>query len=103
MDDYISRVAAKQALRCLLLDGAADSACRLIDSVLPADVEPVRNMKLTPENVRYTVTQLLNDLDYWGQSDKEAEKTLAYIAGAMDMANVTIKAINELNGEKKNG
>ena len=42
MTDYISRDAAKQILSRLLTEDAAECACNLIDSVLPADVEPVR-------------------------------------------------------------
>lgn len=42
MADYISREAAKQILSILLVKDAAECACNLIDSVLPADVEPVR-------------------------------------------------------------
>lgn len=42
MSDYISREAAKQILSRMLTDNAAECACNLIDSVLPADVEPVR-------------------------------------------------------------
>lgn len=43
MSDYISREAAKQILSRLLIKDAAECACNLIDSVLPADVEPVRH------------------------------------------------------------
>ena len=42
MSDYISRDAAKQILSVLLVKDAAECACNLIDSVFPADVEPVR-------------------------------------------------------------
>lgn len=42
MSDYISREAAKQILSILLVKDAAECACNLIDSVFPADVEPVR-------------------------------------------------------------
>ena len=42
MSDYISREAAKQILSTLMVKDAAECACNLIDSVLPADVEPVR-------------------------------------------------------------
>lgn len=42
MSNYISREAAKQILSRMLTDNAAECACNLIDSVLPADVEPVR-------------------------------------------------------------
>ena len=45
MSDYISREAAKQILSRLLIKDAAECACNLIDSVLPADVEPVRHGK----------------------------------------------------------
>lgn len=38
MSDYISREAAKQILSRLLTDEAAECACNLIESVLPADV-----------------------------------------------------------------
>lgn len=41
MSDYISREAAKQILSVLLVKDAAECACNLIDSVFPADVEPV--------------------------------------------------------------
>lgn len=43
MSDYISREAAKQILSVLLVKDAAECACNLIDSVFPADVEPVRH------------------------------------------------------------
>lgn len=43
MSDYISRDAAKQILSVLLVKDAAECACNLIDSVFPADVEPVRH------------------------------------------------------------
>lgn len=43
MADYISRDAAKQILSVLLVKDAAECACNLIDSVFPADVEPVRH------------------------------------------------------------
>lgn len=44
MADYISREAAKQILSRLLVKDAAECACNLIESVLPADVEPVRHV-----------------------------------------------------------
>ena len=43
MSDYISREAANQILSRLLTDDVAECACNLIESVLPADVEPVRH------------------------------------------------------------
>ena len=42
MSDYISCDAAKRILSTLLDKYAAECACNLIDSVYPADVEPVR-------------------------------------------------------------
>lgn len=56
-------------------------------------------MKLTSENVRLVENRLLDDIDYWGLDDKEAEKTLAYIAGIRDMASAIIRAIMELGGK----
>ena len=50
MADYISREAAKQILSILLVKDAAECACNLIDSVLPADVEPVRYGRWEPGN-----------------------------------------------------
>ena len=44
MADYVSREAAKQILSRLLVKDSAECACNLIDSVLPADVEPVRRV-----------------------------------------------------------
>lgn len=49
MADYISRDAAKQILSVLLVKDAAECACNLIDSVFPADVEPVRHGAATME------------------------------------------------------
>ena len=42
MSDYISREAAKQVLDWHLVGDVADTACKLIDTVPAADVEPVR-------------------------------------------------------------
>lgn len=50
MNDYISREAAKQILSVLLVKDAAECACNLIDSVFPADVEPVRYGRWEPGN-----------------------------------------------------
>jgi ribosomal protein S27AE len=50
MSDYISRDAAKQILSVLLVKDAAECACNLIDSVFPADVEPVRHGRWEPGN-----------------------------------------------------
>lgn len=45
MSDYISREAAKQVLDWHLVGDVADTACKLIDTVPAADVEPVRRGK----------------------------------------------------------
>lgn len=42
MSDYISREAAKQVLDWHLVGDVADTACKLLDTVPAADVEPVR-------------------------------------------------------------
>lgn len=52
--------------------------------------------KLTPENVRIILFEMLVGIDYWGAEGKEAEKDLCYIAGMCDMADAVIKAIEEL-------
>lgn len=53
MSDYIRREAAKQILSTLLIKDAAECACKLIDSVLPADVEPVRNVRIREGEEQY--------------------------------------------------
>lgn len=55
-------------------------------------------MKLTTENVNFLETQMLEELSYWEEEGKGAEKLLAYIAGMHDMANAVRKAIRELGG-----
>ena len=55
--------------------------------------------KLETENVRIILTNVLNEMDYWGIYDKEAEKQLCYIAGVKDMANAVIDAIVKLGGK----
>ena len=54
--------------------------------------------KLETENVRIIENKILNDIEYWGIDGKEAEKSLAYVAGDLDMANAVIKAIEDLGG-----
>ena len=56
-------------------------------------------MRLETENVRFILSNMLNEMDYCGVEGKEAEKQLCYIAGANDMANAIIKAIVELGGK----
>ena len=55
--------------------------------------------KIGTENIRILLVQILNEMDYWCNEGKEAEKQLCYIAGATDMANAVIKAIKELGGK----
>lgn len=55
-------------------------------------------MKLTTENVNILEAQILDELSYWENENKDAEKTLVYIAGIHDMANAVRKAILELGG-----
>lgn len=54
-------------------------------------------MRLEKENVRIILMEMLNDIEYWADSDNG--KTLCYIAGLTDMANAVIKAIGELGGK----
>lgn len=56
-------------------------------------------MRLESTNVHILENKILDELDFWGQECKEAEKTLCYIAGVHDMANAVIKAILELGGK----
>ena len=56
-------------------------------------------MKLEKENVRIILSDIISDIEYWGVDGKEAEKTLCYIAGANDMANAVIRAIEDLGGK----
>lgn len=55
-------------------------------------------MKLTTENVNILETKMLDEISYWENESKDAEKTLVYIAGIHDMANAVRKAIRELGG-----
>lgn len=56
-------------------------------------------MRLESVNVHIIESQLLDDIEYWAMEGKEAEKSLAYIAGVHDMANAVIKAIRDLGGK----
>lgn len=55
-------------------------------------------MKLTTENVNCLESKMLDELSYWEPENKDAEKSLTYIAGIHDMANAVRKAIRELGG-----
>ena len=54
--------------------------------------------RLSGESVRMIEHEILDDMDYWGVENKDAEKMLAYISGVHNMANAVIKAIQELGG-----
>ena len=56
-------------------------------------------MKLEKENVRIIFGNILNDVKMYADSEKDAEKQLAYIAGLRDMANAVIEAIEDLGGK----
>lgn len=56
-------------------------------------------IRLTTENVRIILCNILSELSYFEWTDKEAEKQLSYIAGVNDMANAVIRTIKELGGK----
>lgn len=56
-------------------------------------------MKLESENVLFIEHEIIGNMDLFAYEGKEAEKSLAYIAGLNDMAKAVIKAINELGGK----
>jgi hypothetical protein len=55
-------------------------------------------MKLTTENVNFLEAKILDEISYWENESKDAEKTLVYIAGIHDMANAVRRMIRELGG-----
>lgn len=56
-------------------------------------------MRLTKENVRIIFMEFLNDMEHYGLEGKEAEHQSSYIAGALDMANAVMDAIQGLGGK----
>ena len=56
-------------------------------------------IKLEAENVRIILGKMIYELELWSAEEKEAEKTLCYIAGMTDMANAVIKEIEKLGGK----
>lgn len=56
-------------------------------------------LKLEKENVRICLMNLLNGMELYGAEGKEAEQGMAYISGAIDMANAVIQAIEDLGGK----
>ncbi len=55
--------------------------------------------RLTTENVRIILMNILDNCELYGQEDKNAEHTSSYIAGVLDMANAAIEAIGQLGGK----
>ncbi len=56
-------------------------------------------MRLETENVRRILMDILNDVEFYGLEDKQAEHTASYTSGVLDMANAVILAIEELGGK----
>ena len=56
-------------------------------------------MRLEKANVMFILSKFLSEMSYWECEGKEAEKQLCYIAGAKDMADAVIKAIEDLGGK----
>lgn len=56
-------------------------------------------MKLEKENVRIIFMNLLNNMEHYGLEGRDAEDQSNYIAGALDMADAVIDAIEELGGK----
>ena len=56
-------------------------------------------MRLEKENVRIVLMNLLNSMDHYGIDGKDAEHHASYIAGALDMANAVMDAIEDLGGK----
>jgi hypothetical protein len=56
-------------------------------------------MRLEKENVRIILMNILNNCEFYGQDDKNAEHISSYAAGVLDMANAVIEAIDQLGGK----
>lgn len=56
-------------------------------------------MRLEKENVRIIFMILMNEMDHYGREGKDAEHQSSYIAGALDMANAVMDAIEKLGGK----
>lgn len=56
-------------------------------------------IRLETENVRIILMDLLNNCEFYGCEDKNAEHISSYTAGALDMANAVIDAIKKLGGK----
>ena len=56
-------------------------------------------MKLESENVRLILMEMIGEVACFEHEGKDAEKTLCYVGGMIDMANAVIKAIKDLGGK----
>ena len=56
-------------------------------------------MRLEKENVRIILMDILSDMELYGSDGKDAEHNASYVAGALDMANAVIHAIEGLGGK----
>lgn len=56
-------------------------------------------MYLEKENVRIIFMNLLENMEHYGLEGKDAEYQSCYIAGALDMANAVMDAIQGLGGK----
>jgi hypothetical protein len=56
-------------------------------------------MRLEKENVRIILMNILNGMELYGCEGKDAEHNSSYVAGALDMANAVIHAIEGLGGK----
>lgn len=54
--------------------------------------------RLTKDNVREILLEILNGEDFYPGDGELARENLAYIAGLVDMANAVIRKITELGG-----
>lgn len=55
--------------------------------------------RLTTENVRIILMNILNNCEFYGCEGKSAENICSYTAGALDMANAVMEMIKELGGK----
>lgn len=55
--------------------------------------------RLTTENVRIILMDILNNCEFYGCEGKSAENISSYTAGVLDMANAVMAAIKELGGK----
>lgn len=56
-------------------------------------------MRLEKENIRIIFMNILDNMEHYGLEGKDAEHQSCYIAGALDMANAVMDAIQGLGGK----